>query len=464
MPRILPVEIYLMLKNRHFVPISPVQGGDDGRSDTRINATAFKRPSLFTAGDYQFTSYYGHDGILRIGRRRLSSPTKWHISKTGFEVEKEGDPHAVSVIAVDGDGVLHLSWGMHNHALRYTRSLDAVTNDRPISFHSQKIATEIPLSGQAITYPEFTAIPKSGDLLLMFRTGRAGSGDYHLFRWMLRHQRWLQLNAAVHGKAPWISGRPRSSEFTQSSPYVSNIAIDSELRLHVAWTWRSGRHSSTEFKDYQSNHHIIYACSGPIDQLGPLRWYDSTGRLFDRLGNHAIDEANARPAISIVEGSSLINTFSLALDPDGEPFIATWYAPNAAVGDHTRQYMLLYKRRGHWSTKQIGHRMPELPGQVSESLLNAYPMARPAIAIYGTRIALVFADYQNGSRVTTALSDIANLDQWTFQDLTQEDCGLWEPSYDVTRLSRDGILSLFYQRSGLASAASPSAVIDIDMG
>ena len=110
-----------------FLTITPINDGnlatdDRGRANTHINSVAFKNQALTTVAGYQFTSYYDLTGKLVIARRNLvSSPTAWSLLRTQFSPVNINDAHDTSVIAVDGDGYLHVAWGVHGNPLYYTR-------------------------------------------------------------------------------------------------------------------------------------------------------------------------------------------------------------------------------------------------------------------------------------------------------------------------------------------------------
>lgn len=85
-----------------------------------INGTSFSRNNLVTFGDQQFAAYYepdkaaddGFDGNVVIARRTIGSET-WQLSETSFLSNNITDTHDVISIAVDGNGIMHMSWGMH---------------------------------------------------------------------------------------------------------------------------------------------------------------------------------------------------------------------------------------------------------------------------------------------------------------------------------------------------------------
>ncbi len=460
-----------------FVTLSTVSDGDPGTSElgyagVEINATAFKNQSLITVGDYQFTSFY--TGVnqanhqLVIGRRNLAaSPNTWDLLRTGFTSFNVGDAHDVSTIGIDGDGFLHLSWGMHNNAMQYARSTAAVVNDNPLAM-TGVLANVLPLqSGGDFTYPEFYNIPGSGDLLFTYRTAASGNGEYQLARWDNAANVWNAVHAARNSTdasavQPWIDNDFSGDSNVDANAYHNGLQYDSTGRLHVTWTWRSGTNPSG-FNDYQSNHNIMYAYS---DNDG-VDWRLQNGTLLQRdptgapTITHDIDEANATPVINLPFGSSLINQASSAIGPDDHLYTATWYAPNAAAGNHTRQYMLLEFDGTTWEQHQVAARASENSNnRVAESSLGTFRMSRPIVLTDDdNRVFVVYSDYQRDPTavptaqkknfVTIAYSESPARDDWQTIDLaTNDDMNLWEPKYDLTRWKEDGVLSMLYQPAG----------------
>lgn len=464
-----------------FVTIAKIEDNDpatdeQGSARTRINVAAFKRQAIVSSGGYQFVSYYGSDGRLIVARRKAgpSGWTNWSFKRTEFIPNEIGDPHNVSTIALDGDGYLHLAWGVHRNPLLYTRSTAPVLNDLPFSFTNDSIGNadfgghgaEIPMHDQPITYPEFYRVPGSGDVLLSYRTGAAGNGEYQLVRWDDQSDVWVPVHVSGDGGAPWIDEDYSGDARPNANAYLNALAFDGRGRLLASWTWRSGKDSTTAFKDYQSNHDIMFAASAAPDQSSPpfTVWFDQQQRVYERDGRHAIDEGNAEVIVPLAEGSSLINAASMTVDRRGRPLIATWYAPSAGSGDHTRQYVLIWFDGAKWVRSQITRRLTENGGErVAERSLGDMPLSRPLVLVDDTdRVLVAFCDWQRGGRVTVAYSVDEERSEWAFIDLTNENAGLWEPSYDATRWNEQGILSMIYQRVGLGDWASSVAVLEWD--
>ena len=200
----------------------------------------------------------------------------------------------------------------------------------------------------------------------------------------------------------------------------------------MTWTWRTGGDSTHGFYDYQSNHNICYAQSA--DQ--GATWTKMNGTPYTM----PIWEGNAEVAVNIPEGSSIINQTSMTVDKNDHPLIATWYAPGTPQGNYTRQYMLVYYDGSEWRTSQITNR----PSESRQGEGTVRDLGRPIVLDDNEDRVLVVMRYKETSnKVTVAYS--SDRQNWTFLDLTTENSGQYEPTYDSVRWERDGILDLFYE-------------------
>ncbi len=204
----------------------------------------------------------------------------------------------------------------------------------------------------------------------------------------------------------------------------------------------------------------MYAYS---DDLGQS-WRRSDGRLYQRNGRHDIDENNATPVVVVPEGSSMMNQTSAAVGPDGHYYMANYWAPGAARGNHLREYMLMEFDGVKWRVHAVTHRKPENENaRIPESQLKTFRMSRPIVLTDSdNRALLVFSDHQRGGVITLAYSEDSAREKWEFVDLTTANMGLWEPTYDLARWNDDGVLSMYYQPCGLGPRASDAAVLEWD--
>src|SRR6478672_7574887 len=104
-----------------FVTLSTVAANGYAAGD--INSCAIQVNNLTTVGTHQFIAYYDNNRNVMIGRRDVGSST-WSTYTTPYSVASGEitDDHNIIAIAVDGNGLMHLSWNMHNQALNYAVS------------------------------------------------------------------------------------------------------------------------------------------------------------------------------------------------------------------------------------------------------------------------------------------------------------------------------------------------------
>lgn len=439
-----------------LVPIGP------GYAGSHINATSFNRYNLASAGDWQFAAYYNDQEKATIARRRLGR-SEWQLHATSFTANNIADVHDVISIAVDGRGFLHMSWGMHNDKFHYARSREPVTSDAPIVFGPDSLMTG---EEDRVCYPEFFHLP-DGCLLYMFREGASGSGDTYLSRYDPAEAAWKPVHSRDGKHSPFIQGRGSKPD---SNAYPNNLVMDSRRRLHLVWTWRYNSDSPAGQQGYQTNHDLAYARS------------DDFGRSWSRGDGspYLLPMQEARPggdpasgievAVEIPEGSSLINTTSLAVDRDDRPVIASYWAPGASSGDHRRQYMLAWHDGRQWRTSQISRRGTEYDADgdgksdpIPEPKLRTAMMARPlAVVDRDNRVIVIYSDCQQGQRVTAAWSD--DRVHWQSAKLTREEMGRWEPTCDVNLWQRENKLHMLYQPIVAGQPSSQVSVLEWDCG
>lgn len=443
-----------MEKTVRIVPIGR------GYALSHINATSFNRYNLLSVGKWQFAAYYNDQQKATVARRKLNE-TKWQVYPTSFTANNIKDVHDVISIAADGLGRLHMSWGMHGDPYHYARSIDPATNDTPIVF-----GPDGKMTGQEdrVTYPEFLHLP-SGELLYMFREGGSGDGDTYMSRYDPAVGKWAPVHTIDKNHSPFIKGRGWKPNF---SAYPNNLVLDNQRRLHLVWTSRYNSDSPAKQYGYQTNHNYFYARSADFGRT----WTRIDGKPYVLPISESLqgnDPAGvAEVALNIPEASSLINTTSLTVDRDDRPMIATWWAPDARAGNHSRQYMLVWYDGEKWRTSQISHRGMDYDANgdgksdpIPEPKLYGVVMSRPIVVVNrNNRVIVVFNDYMQGQNVTAAWSD--DRVNWRFVKLTTEKVGMWEPTYDVGLWQRENKLHMLYQPLGLGQESSPVSVLEWD--
>jgi BNR repeat-containing family member len=423
---------------------------DLGRANDKVNAVPIRFNALTTVGNYQFISYYQGDGKLLVGRRPVGADT-WDLFRTQFTANNINDDHDVSSIAIDGDGFLHMSWGMHATDFFYTKSTASVLNANPINLiggntgNSAALNSMTGLYNTSVTYPAFYNLP-DGDLLFMYRNGSSGSGDYRLRRYDTATDQWSELGAGAN--QIWIGRQDPGSSLPDVNAYPNALAFDSQGNIHATWTWR------TSGASYETNHNIMYARSPD----GGATWTTMNGTPYTT----PIYETNAQVAVAIPENNSLINTTGMAVDNFNQPVVASWWAPGAAQGNNQRQYMLAWYDNGQqqWRTSQISHRTSDNPNVLNE---DNTPIARPIVVVDDSnRVIVAYRDSEGTNGVTIAYSENTNRNDWKFVDITTADLGSWEPVIDNNRWNKDRVLSFLYQPTGLGQTSSPVSVLEWD--
>jgi len=438
-----------------FVQIIPVSDGnaatDDRGYDHYINSTSFKIQSLVTVNNYQFIAYYDQgtsnaNRNVTIARRDITNLSNlWSITHTAFTSYNSDDAHNVISIGVDGDGFLHMSWGMHNNNLLYTKSTTSVLNNNAMTFVGQSTGNSAAINAMvgtnetSVTYPNFYSIPGTKDLLFNYRTGSSGNGIYRISRYNAATNTWSFTNQN------WIANT--DSRGLSYNAYPHNMFYDSAGGLHASWTFRYNSSSPAGESGYQTNHNLYYGFSPD----NGATWYRDPVGTIPYAG--AIDDVTSQIAIPIPEGSSLINTGTMAVDNAKNPVIATYWAPHAkdATPDHRRQYMFAYYDGANWQQSQITNRRVDDPAvKTSEGALPNSWMGRPQVMVDDyNRAYVVYNDNEGMTNVTVAVSQAASRDDWEFYELTNVPTTLGtdviELTYDRARWEQDRTMSLFYQ-------------------
>lgn len=438
-----------------FVNIIPVSDGnaatDDRGFDHYINSTSFKIQSLVTVDNFQFIAYYDQgtsnaNRNVTIARRDITSPSNlWSIAHTSFTSFNSDDAHNVISIGLDGDGFLHMSWGMHNNNLLYTKSTASVLNSNPMAFvgqatgNSAAINTMVGTNETSVTYPNFYSVPGTKDLLFNYRTGSSGDGIYRISRYNAATKTWSFTNQ------DWIART--DSRGLSYNAYPHNMFYDSTGGLHASWTFRYNGDSPAGEAGYQTNHNLYYGYSPD----NGATWYRDAAGTIPYGG--VIDDVTSQIAIPIPEGSSLINTGTMAVDDDHNPVIATYWAPHShdAEPDHRRQYMFGFYDGASWKQSQITNRRVDDPAvKTTEGALSNRWMGRPQVMVDDyNRAYVVYNDNEGMTNVTVAVSQAASRDDWEFYELTNVPTTLGadtiELTYDRARWDQDRTMSLFYQ-------------------
>jgi hypothetical protein len=353
--------------------------------------------------------------------------------------------------AIDGDGYLHMAWGVHAHPLLYAKSDAPVTGSAPIRMLSLGTAG---MTGQenAVTYPKFQTLP-DGDVLFLFREGGSGNGDWYLHRYDTDTDSWAPVHADGGGiSQPLMLGR---GDTPDNCFYPDRMTLGPDGMLHLAGVFRysgGGVGDSVAGEiGYQTNHRYVYLRSPD----GGTTWQRSDGSpidlpvveaaWFQSLGADHVPEI----VEDLPEGYSIMNMSGMTTDSAGRPIIANWFAADAGSGDHTRQYHIYFHNGSTWQRRTVSAR--DIDDPATKTLdLNASKMTRPIVLTDADdRIIVVYNDNRfDGITVVFSLPLAQDPDRlhWTRMNLTTENLGNWEATYDEARWKRDGVLQMLYQQ------------------
>ncbi|WP_375434128.1 BNR repeat-containing protein [uncultured Hymenobacter sp.] len=381
-----------------------------GWARNNVNGAVFRKNSVVTHQQTQYTAFYDSVGYIVLGRRTLPAGT-WQVQRTRYQ-GKVSDAHNIISLMVDGAGYLHLSFDHHGNPLRYCRS---------VAPNSLELTDLLPMTGKQesnVTYPEFYRYP-DGDLLFVYRDGSSGNGNMVLNRYSTKSKQWTRLHDVL------IDGEGQRNAYWQAT-------LDARGTLHVSWVWR-------ESPDVASNHDMAYARS--LD--GGKTWQKSTGEAYQL----PITEKTAEYACRIPQRSELINQTSMATDAQGNPYIATYWRP---AGSTVPQYQLIYLANKQWRVAQVGQRTT--PFSLSGAGTKKIPISRPQVVVGNGKsnppVYVLYRDVERQDRVSITQCPDLTKNQWTTKDLNTEPVGNWEPSYDTERWRQTGRLNLFVQRTG----------------
>ena len=367
-----------------------------------VNTAIFRVGAIETAGEHQFVTYYAPDGRVVVGHRKAGQ-AQWDLAVQNF-YGRVSDAHNVVVLGVSSDGIVHLAYDHHGDALNYRVSGKPFDNR---SFGERRAMTG--RHEDHVTYPQFMRSPE-GTLYFFYRDGKSGNGSLCLNRYDVATQSWKAL------QHPLIDGEDKCN------PYSWRPAMGADGSIHIAWCWR-------DTPDAGTNHDLCYAKSND----GGHTWFRSDGSPQPL----PITQENAEVVLAIPKGSNLINQCSAAADGTGHPHLAEYM--NDETG--TPQYFDVWFDGAKWRKSQVSHRTSKFSLSGGGSL--AIPISRPEIAMgrSGT-VSLITRDVDLGGGIRFYQAT-APYEQWKAVDITDENLGNWEPSYDLTALRDTGVLNLF---------------------
>jgi hypothetical protein len=375
----------------------------------------------------------------------------------------------VAAFGIDGDGYMHLSWGMHGDAFHYSKTTTPVFGTNAIVFGPDTTMTG---RENSVTYPQWLRMP-NGDLLYFFREGSSGDGDTYLNRYHVASQTWSNVHVSGTTQLPFIRGRWNTNYLGNSvvdyNAYPNMPQLDAAGNFHLIWTWRYNSDSPAGEAGYQTNHDFDYARS----TNGGLTWLRQNGIPYalpvSQSGENGDPNTIAEKILSIPEGYSLINQGGMCLDTNNSPVIATWWAPGTGTNNYRRQYMIAFRdANGTWQTRQVSHRTNDLT-TTKYPEANVRNLGRPVVVCdTAGRLIVLYRDNfgSNGLTIVHSLPYAVDPQRtnWTTIDLTTANLGNYEPVIDEARWDLDNNLHIVYQPSqgeGYTPPANTAAQIAV---
>jgi hypothetical protein len=394
---------------------------DSGWANNSVNTVVFRKNSLCTYKNIQYIAYYNNNAAVVIGKRKLGS-TKWILQVTAFKGDAADAHRSISIIT-DGEGYLHLSWNHHGNKLHYSKS---------ITPGSLQMSEEIPMTGIAetnVTYPEFYCLP-NGNVLFLYRDGQSGQGNLVINSYNTKAKKWQQLHPNL------IDGERKRNAYWQA-------CVDGKGTLHLSWVWR-------ESPDVASNHDMCYAKS--LD--GGITWKNSKNEKYTL----PINATTAEYICRIPQKSELINQTSMYADEEGNPFIASYWKDS---GDSVPQYHIIYNTGSEWKMQNTGFRKTAF--SLSGAGTKRIPVSRPQIISYKKNnkniVAVIFRDEERGSKVSMAINKDISENNWELKDLSENNVGSWEPSFDTELWKQKKQLHLFVQYTDQKDAEGKANIL-----
>lgn len=463
------------------VKLVPVDDGDPSTSEfgyagtSAINSVAFVRSSLQTFGNQQFMTWYGRhqfdpsanfNNRLWIGRRTLGS-SQWEVFKhPTYTANDITDGHDVISFGIDGDGFMHLSWGMHGDEFHYAKSTAPVTGEGPIA-----LGPDVTMTGteNTVTYPQFLRLP-DGDLIYLFREVASGNGDVFINRYNLETGVWANVHGSPGTQSPFIKGTGWTPNYN-AYPNMPQLGGPEGNDLVLTWCWRYepvGGDSPAGEDGYQTNNMLAFGRSPD----GGLTWnrFDGTPYALpiSRDGENGDPATAAEHILNIPEGYSLINQASTCLDANDNPVTCTWWAPGTAHGDFRRQYMVVFRNDqgtpstadDSWDVRQVSQRTNDPVGtRFSEAAVRH--LGRPIVVTDDEdRIIVAYRDNAETNGITVVHSlpkaDDPERQVWIQLDLTTGNLGNYEPVIDNELWDAKRQLHFLYQASGGLGYTAPS--------
>lgn len=253
----------------------------------RIFAGTSLAATVLTHGEHQYVVHYNADQQMTIAHRTLDS-RQW--AKRELPLNANWNNHRGITLAVDSEGLLHLSGNMHANPLVYWRSTEPHAIDT-----LEEINRMVGEKEGRVTYGRFRETPH-GELTYWYRYGGSGNGQRLVNVWDPQEQSWSRLLA-----------EPLFDGLGEVNVYPSGPHRGPEGGFHYAFMWRVT-------PDAVTNHHISYVWSKDLKN-----WKTVGGKIVDLPITRATRGVVVDP---VPPGEGLINMgYGVGFDAENRPVI-----------------------------------------------------------------------------------------------------------------------------------------------
>lgn len=380
---------------------------DSGWAGNSVNTVVFRKNSLVTYKDSQYIAFYNKEGKVVVGKRKLTDD-KWKLVATDF-TGNITDAHNSISIMTDGDGFLHMAWNHHGNKLHYVKTITA---------GSLEFTDEMAMTGmneKSVTYPEFYKMP-NGNLIFFYRDGGSGNGNLVMNMYDCKTRKWKQLQNNL------IDGEGKRNAYWQA-------CVDAQGIIYLSWVWR-------EAGNVETNHDMCYAYSAD----GGITWKRSDGEKYQV----PITMKSAEIILPIPQYSGLMNQTSMYAINKNSVYIATYWRD----ADSIPQYHVICRKGDKWNDIVVTKRSTTFSLQGSGTI--SVPFSRPQIIAWKNKsknaVAVIFRDAERGSKVSVAINKNIATACWKIIDLTNNNTGSWEPTFDTELWKQKKLLHLFVEQ------------------
>lgn len=244
---------------------------------------AYLRPNKFRPKDDDV--YVAHRDAVGQWSTYDSGGDAWH------------DPgHTQASLAIDGDGFIHLFYGMHTGPLRYRRSY--VAGNPALGF--VQMWPDAMFHGY-YTYPNLTTAP-NGDIYLGIRD----YPDGEFYRYDVKNKKWSFVGHYAREK--------------QTTVYPDHFVADNEGNVHIIWEWAAGGAQAARHKGsyalYNPGDNTFYRADGSAYAGIPI--VTETADIFQPLEGGE----------QFAHGVHGYQSAKMTLDGQNRPIIAYAYSTN----------------------------------------------------------------------------------------------------------------------------------------